>query len=124
MFDVSTRLLYESSKWVIAENPCAAYFEHIHPVYPFLDPADFKRKSASDMETSDINQKTWSALYYAVLSLGCMYHDGGSFKPAEGLAWHYFRVSFRHFQDVLMCRASILKAQVSQPPLPSKRAEN
>lgn len=40
-----------------------------------------------------------------------MYHDGGSFQPAHGLAWHYFKASFDHFKDVLTCPASLLKAQ-------------
>src|SRR4051794_34670601 len=112
-FDVGIPSSFEGSDYLGTNRTCKAYFKHLHPVYPFLDQADFERRStSSDLEISDINQKTWSALYHAVLSLGCMYDNGGSFKPAEGLAWHYFRISFRQLQDVLMCRASILKAQV------------
>ncbi|KXJ93625.1 hypothetical protein Micbo1qcDRAFT_38206 [Microdochium bolleyi] len=90
-----------------------SYFEQVHPLYPFLDQATFEQRvSGLPPEASDSNYETWLALYHTVLSLGCMYHDGGSFEPAKGLAWHYFRLSFRHLQHVLMCRASILKAQV------------
>jgi hypothetical protein len=94
-----------------------AYFEQVHPVYPFLDEAAFEEKATSTrLEASDSTHKTWLALYHTILSLGCMYHDGGSFEPAKGLAWHYFRLAFRHFQDVLMCKATLLKAQVSPTP--------
>lgn len=46
-----------------------------------------------------------------MLSLGCVYYDWGSFEPAKSLAWYYFSLAFHHFQDVLMCKASLLKAQ-------------
>ncbi|PVH91671.1 hypothetical protein DM02DRAFT_663725 [Periconia macrospinosa] len=89
-----------------------SYFEQVHPIYPFLEQATFEgRASSTQLEASDPTHETWLALYHTVLSLGCMYHNGGSFEPAKGLAWHYFRLSFRHFQDVLMCKASLLKAQ-------------
>jgi hypothetical protein len=98
-------------------NEIIAYFEQVHPVYPFLDEAAFKEKVTSTrLEASDSTHKTWLALYHTILSIGCMYHDGGSFEPAKGLAWHYFRLAFRHFQDVLMCKATLLKAQVSPTP--------
>ncbi|KAF5232115.1 hypothetical protein FANTH_13111 [Fusarium anthophilum] len=89
-----------------------SYFEQVHPIYPFLDQARFEeRVSCAQPQGSDPTHETWLALYHTVLSLGCMYHDGGSFEPAKGLAWHYFRLAFRHFQDVLICKASLLKAQ-------------
>ncbi|OAL04209.1 hypothetical protein IQ06DRAFT_95615 [Phaeosphaeriaceae sp. SRC1lsM3a] len=89
-----------------------SYFEQVHPIYPFLDQTSFEgRASSTHLETSGSTHETWLALYHTVLSLGCMYHDGGSFEPAKGLAWHYFSLAFRHFQDVLICKASLLKAQ-------------
>jgi len=98
----------------LGANQTAAFFEHVHPIYPFLDQATFEgRTSSTQLEASDSTHETWLALYHTVLSLGCMYHGGGSFEPEKGLAWHYFRLSFRHFQDVLICKASLLKAQVS-----------
>ncbi|KAF5641398.1 transcriptional regulatory [Fusarium sp. NRRL 52700] len=89
-----------------------SYFEQVHPIYPFLDRVTFEeRVSCTQPQGSDSTHETWLALYHTVLSLGCMYHDGGSFEPGKGLAWHYFRLAFRHFQDVLICKASLLKAQ-------------
>ncbi|KAH7308924.1 hypothetical protein B0I35DRAFT_440994 [Stachybotrys elegans] len=89
-----------------------SYFEQVHPIYAFIDQATFdERASCPQPEASDSTHETWLALYHTVLSLGCMYNDGGSFEPAKGLAWHYFRLAFRHFQDVLICKASLLKAQ-------------
>ncbi|KAJ5022336.1 hypothetical protein PSV08DRAFT_370219 [Bipolaris maydis] len=43
-------------------------------------------------------------------SLWCVYHDGYSFEPAKGLACHFFSLAFHHFQDMLICKASLLKA--------------
>lgn len=98
-------------------NVFPAYFEHIHPIYPFLDQVSFEeRVSSPDAHASESTQKTWLVLYHAVLSLGCMYHNGGSFQPAHGLAWNYFRTSVSHFQDLLLCKASLLKAQVRFGP--------
>jgi hypothetical protein len=107
-------ITYRRYPLFICANRNTAYFEQVHPLYPFLDQATFEgRASCTPPEASDSTHETWLALYHTVLSLGCMYHDGGSFEPAKGLAWHYFRLSFRRFQDVLMCKASLLKAQVS-----------
>ncbi|KAK3640783.1 hypothetical protein LTR56_011660 [Elasticomyces elasticus] len=89
-----------------------SYFEQVHPIYPFLDQVAFERRASSEEHgVAESSDKVWSALYYAVISLGCMFHDGGSFKPAHGRAWHYFRVAFQRLQDVLVSKASLLKAQ-------------
>jgi hypothetical protein len=109
-----TNINNRSCTSILSTNQTIAYFEQVHPIYPFLDQAAFERRASStELEASDTTHETWLALYHTILSLGCMYHDGGSFEPAKGLAWHYFRLSFRHFQDVLICKASLLKAQVS-----------
>jgi hypothetical protein len=99
----------------ISANRCVAYFQQVHPIYPFLDQEAFERRASYEENGAhDVPDKAWSALYHAVISLGCMFHDGGSLQPADGLAWHYFRVALRHFQDVLVSKASLLKAQVSR----------
>lgn len=112
IFDVRTSFL--KMHIISCADWSTAYFEQVHPIYPFLDQTSFEgRASSTHLETSGSTHETWLALYHTVLSLGCMYHDGGSFEPAKGLAWHYFSLAFRHFQDVLICKASLLKAQVS-----------
>ncbi|EUC27735.1 hypothetical protein COCCADRAFT_110891 [Bipolaris zeicola 26-R-13] len=93
-------------------NRTIAYFEQVHMIYPFLDRDSFEERASSfNPQDSGPTHETWLVLYHTVLSLGCMYHDGGSFEPAKGLAWYYFSLVFHHFQDVLMCKASLLKAQ-------------
>lgn len=93
----------------------AAYFEQVHPIYPILDQAIFKHRILHfGMETPAATDTTWSALYFVVLTLGCMYHDGGSFRPAQGLAWDYFSFAYGGLAEVLTSKASLLNAQVSK----------
>jgi len=97
----------------VTTNDVIAYFKHVHPLFPFLNQASFERRIASlKAEVSESAQKTWSALYNTIMSLGCMYHDGGSFQPAYGLAWQFFKISFDNLKDVLTAPPSLLKAQV------------
>ncbi|EXJ56385.1 uncharacterized protein A1O5_12652, partial [Cladophialophora psammophila CBS 110553] len=89
-----------------------SYFEQISPIYPFLDQDHFEQKAFSLQDNSlDPLHKPWLALYYAILSLGCLYHEGGSFNSGKGLAWRYFQISFSYFADVLISKPSLLKAQ-------------
>jgi hypothetical protein len=100
---------------IASADNCVAYFQQVHPIYPFLDQEVFENRASHDEGGAhDSSDKAWLALFHAVISLGCMFHDGGSLQPAHGLAWHYFRVALRHLQDLLLSKASLLKAQVSR----------
>lgn len=93
---------------------CSAYFDQVHPIYPFLDRDSFEKVAMSSrvQELLETN-KTWSALYYGVLSLGSLYHDGGSFTAKTGTAWKFFHASLELLPEILMVRRTLMTAQVS-----------
>ncbi|KAE8418970.1 major facilitator superfamily domain-containing protein [Aspergillus pseudocaelatus] len=88
------------------------YFTRIHPMYPFLDRQSFEETAfsatlAQTLETTP----AFSALYHAVLALGCQYHDGGSFDPGKGKAWKFFQMSLGLMADILVPQESLLSLQ-------------
>ena len=85
------------------------YFEHVHPISPFLDRSWFEEiVSKPDFATMISENKAWSALYHAVLALGSQYAGGGSFEPGKGLSWRLFSVSLSLFPDLLILPDSLL----------------
>ncbi|PSS23173.1 hypothetical protein M430DRAFT_135842 [Amorphotheca resinae ATCC 22711] len=88
-----------------------AYFEHVHPIYPFLDQEAFQTRASSLQHSQVPTDKAWPALYHAVLALGCQYHDGGSFEPWRGEAWRYFEVSLSLAPDLLIIKPSLMTVQ-------------
>ena len=55
----------------------------------------------------------WCALYYAVLGLGSLYHDCGSFDAFSGHAWDIFRVSLALFPRLVFGQTNLVTVQVS-----------
>ncbi|TQN67512.1 putative transcriptional regulatory protein [Colletotrichum shisoi] len=79
-----------------------AFFEHVHPVYPFLDREDFEARALGPYLDEALSfDPAFSALYHGVLALGSQFVDGGSFVPGPGRAWRLFQVSFGSLSDVL-----------------------
>lgn len=94
-----------------------AYFEQVHPVYPFLDQEAFERKVFGQVSSQSlVADKVWSALYHTILAIGCHYNDGGSFDPGNGQAWGLFEVALSYFQDVVMTKGSLMAVQVCHFP--------
>ncbi|PYH35343.1 fungal specific transcription factor domain-containing protein [Aspergillus neoniger CBS 115656] len=93
-------------------NPLAAYFDSIHPIYPFLCPDTFRARVASqDLVQSLGTDKVWAALFYAIVAIGCQNNEGGSFDTGVGEAWSYFERSLSCFQDLLFGRGSLTAVQ-------------
>ncbi|OJD30283.1 fungal specific transcription factor domain containing protein [Diplodia corticola] len=89
-----------------------SYFEQVHPLYPFLDRKTFEDRVFSPQLTHELaTDKSWSALYHAVLAIGSQYHDGGSFVPGKGQAWRYFEVTFSLCPDLLIFKANLTTVQ-------------
>ena len=89
------------------------YWENVHPLYPFLDRVDFTRKSTSTSLFHVISSDpVFSALYHAVLALGCQYLEEGSFEPGKGKAWDLFQISLGNLADIIAPRGSITNLQV------------
>lgn len=96
-------------------KPCSltpAYFEHVHPIFSFLDREDFESK-ISDPEVNQAlaTDKPWAALFYTVLTIGCQYHDGGSYNPGQNIGWRYFSTALSIFPDLLISKATLTIVQ-------------
>ncbi|RAO65909.1 uncharacterized protein BHQ10_001921 [Talaromyces amestolkiae] len=89
-----------------------SFFQYVHPMYPFLDRDEFeKATSRTDLEDFLSRNVMWQALYYAILGLGSMYHNGGSFLPGEGLSWKFFQAALNLMPELLLIRRTIETAQ-------------
>jgi hypothetical protein len=93
-------------------NGCIAYFEEVHPIYPFLNRTTFEDKARSPQLTDLLSaDNAWCALYHAVLSLGSLYHDCGSFDAFSGTAWDIFRISLSLFSRIVFGKRTLAAAQ-------------
>ncbi|KAF5656560.1 hypothetical protein FHETE_10944 [Fusarium heterosporum] len=57
------------------------------------------------------NDTAFSALYYSVLALGCLYDGGGSFEPGKGDAWDLFSVALALLPDLPKSSNSLVALQ-------------
>lgn len=90
-----------------------AYFNQLHPTYPFLDRHAFEDKVFGPNLSEELcANSAFSALYHTVLALGCQYHEGGAFDPGNGKAWKLFQVSLGLVSDILMPRGTLMGLQV------------
>ncbi|KAK2751490.1 fungal specific transcription factor, partial [Colletotrichum kahawae] len=88
------------------------YFDTLHPIYPFLNRDDFEGKAFSpELDKILEDDLQYSALYHAVLALGCQHFGQGSFDPGKGRAWELFRVCLSHTADILNFGDSLLGLQ-------------
>lgn len=88
----------------------------VHPLYPFLCATTFQRQATSpDLLHFLATDKTFAALFYAVVAIGCQYNDGGSYEAGVGEAWSYFERSLSYFQDLIFFRGSLTAVQVYCP---------
>ncbi|EAW17097.1 fungal specific transcription factor domain-containing protein [Aspergillus fischeri NRRL 181] len=89
-----------------------SYFRQLHPIYPFLDRKDFEDKVFGPNRSELLSSScAFSALYHAVLALGCQYHEGGAFDPGNGRAWKLFQVSLGLVSDILIPREALMSLQ-------------
>lgn len=91
-----------------------AYFNQVHPVYPFLDRAHFESQALGPGRDQLLKTSTaFSALYHTVLALGCQYQEGGTFDPGKGTAWRLYQISLGLLTDILVPREALANMQVS-----------
>jgi hypothetical protein len=97
-----------------------AYFEYVHPLYPFLDRQAFEAKaSQSNLIHFLEGEPAFSALYHAVLALGCQHVGDGSFDPGKGRSWQIFQVSLAILPHILLPPDTEATLQVCPPVLKS-----
>ncbi|KAI2860831.1 transcriptional regulator family: Fungal Specific TF [Aspergillus niger] len=96
----------------IIDGHISAYFDAVHPIYPFLCPNTFRERAASQELVQSLGtDKVWAALFYAILAIGCQNNEGGSYDTGVGEAWSYFERSLSCFQDLLFGRGSLTAVQ-------------
>ncbi|EXJ89901.1 hypothetical protein A1O3_02968 [Capronia epimyces CBS 606.96] len=89
-----------------------AYFDRVHPFYPFLDQSDFESALVDpDLPRRLSTNKAFSALYHSVLALGSQYCGYGSFEPGKSRSWQLFSVALALFPDLLTLPDSLLTLQ-------------
>ncbi|PYH76912.1 hypothetical protein BO82DRAFT_193819 [Aspergillus uvarum CBS 121591] len=98
--------------WASIQAHISAYFEAVHPVYPFLSPDTFRQKAtAEDLPHLLAADRAWAALFYAIVAIGCQNNEGGSFEVGVGEAWQYFERSLSYFPDLVFGRGSLTGVQ-------------
>ncbi|PYH42889.1 fungal specific transcription factor domain-containing protein [Aspergillus saccharolyticus JOP 1030-1] len=103
---------HEFPDWASIQAHISAYFEAVHPLYPFLSPDTFRQKAAAeDLSQALATDQAWAALFYAVVAIGCQNNEGGSFDVGVGEAWQYFERSLSYFPDLLFGRGSLTSVQ-------------
>ncbi|KAK4242764.1 hypothetical protein C8A03DRAFT_28993 [Achaetomium macrosporum] len=97
---------------VAASTWIELYFRRVHPMYPFLDREWFEATARrTDLVVLLRRDKSLSALYHAVLALGCLHEGCGSFEPGKGRAWRLFSTSLALFPDLLALPDSLTALQ-------------
>ncbi|KAF9885321.1 hypothetical protein FE257_013038 [Aspergillus nanangensis] len=95
-----------------AEAYTESFFQYVNPMYPVLNRREFEKfVSRPDLNDVLVKNVAWKALYYGILALGSMYHNGGSFLPGEGLSWKFFQASLNLMPELLLIRRTIETAQ-------------
>jgi hypothetical protein len=95
-----------------AASYISAYFEHVHPVYPFLDRKDFEQMASDANLAGKLDSRpAFSALYHAVLALGCQYVGDCPFD-SRGKPWQLFHVSLKLLPHILLPPDSLVDLQV------------
>lgn len=85
----------------------------MHPIYPFLERAEFEQKAFSyDLNHYLSSDAAFSALYHTVLALGAQYTERGSFDAGQGKPWEFYQVALGLFSDILLPRESLVNLQV------------
>ncbi|KAK6072554.1 fungal specific transcription factor domain containing protein [Seiridium cupressi] len=108
----STDMLKYNKPYTVKKNGLFAYFEQVHPFYPFLDRGSFESLAyGSELPLLLAQNKPWSALYHTVLALGCQVTGGGSFEPGKGEAWRLFSTSLAIFPDLMTLPDSLVLLQ-------------
>lgn len=94
------------------------YFDHIHPLFPFLVKGEFDQQILDHESDEALEQDTpFFALYNAILAIGSQLSGHGSFEPGEGISWQLFQASLSRLGELTGCKPCLLSIQVSTSKL-------
>lgn len=99
------------------------YFDFVHPLYPFLDRPAFEANISGPEGQEKLKRNVaWSALYHAVLSIGCQWTENTSYNSNKCPAWGIFSICLAALPRLLIGKLSLLQIQVS--PFPQCKDED
>ncbi|PCG88958.1 Transcription factor [Penicillium occitanis (nom. inval.)] len=88
------------------------FFEDVHSIWPYLPRDAFEdAATAPNLGSRLESDYAWAATFYAVLSLGVLHEQGGSFAPLQGPAWLIFQRAMKLFPFLLIARKTVAVAQ-------------
>ncbi|KIW44411.1 uncharacterized protein PV06_02883 [Exophiala oligosperma] len=88
------------------------YFDHIHPLFPFLMKAEFEQQVLDHHSEEALSKNTpLFALYNAMLTIGSQLNGHGSFEPGEGASWQFFQLSLSRLGELIASRPGVLSVQ-------------
>lgn len=94
-------------------NMKTAYFDHVHPLYPFIDRASFEQQAYQDNLPEYLTMNvSFSILYHTVIALGCQYVTERFFNSGQEQVWQLFNIALVHLPDILLRRSSLVDLQV------------
>lgn len=87
-------------------------------ILPLLDPPEFVRGLEEFLQTDQISDISWYALYNAVLALGCRaiqmtesVESPSKFQDSENAAWQYFHNAFGVQSELLYHKNYLIAIQ-------------
>lgn len=99
----------------VASTYIKAYFDRIHPLFPFIDRDVFEERSSSpDLAQQLTSNLSFSALYHAVLALGCQHSIVQTFGQT-GQSWQLYEIALALLPSVLLQRETLVNLQVIKP---------
>lgn len=94
-------------------KPSIDYFDHVHPLFPFLVRKDFEQQILDHGSQDKLEQDTpFYVLYYAIQAIGSQYCGQGAFEPGIGKAWALFQTALDRLDELLGSRPCLESVQV------------
>ncbi|KAK5055327.1 hypothetical protein LTR84_013077 [Exophiala bonariae] len=88
------------------------YFDHVHPLFPFLVRKDFEQQILEHGNQDLLEQDTpFYVLYHAIQATGSQYCGQGAFEPGIGKAWALFQTALDRLDELLGSRPCLESVQ-------------
>jgi hypothetical protein len=97
------------------------YFDHVHPLFPFLVRKDFEQQILDHGNQDLLEQDTpFHVLYHAIQATGSQYCGQGAFEPGIGKAWVLFQTALDRLDELLGSRPCLESVQVCHSHISAK----
>lgn len=97
----------------IHQRNATAYFDHIHPIFPFLVKREFEQQITEHRARDALEtDASFFVLYHAVQAIGSQYSGNGAFEPGKGQSWQLFQTALDRLQELIGSRPCLESVQV------------